>query len=83
MDTHKEVLATLKDIRETPIEDCKKSLFLPPCRYSSGEMVIFLMELKRKYNISLNEYMNLLKSYSVEELATALEQQIGSNRVSE
>lgn len=75
MDTHKEVIAILKDIRETPIEDYRKSLFLPPCRYTSGEMLIFLMELKRKYSISLDEYMSSLKSYSVEELSTALEQQ--------
>ena len=37
MDACMEVLSTLQNIRETVIEDYTRSVFLPPCRYTSGE----------------------------------------------
>lgn len=76
MDACMEVLSTLQNIRETVIEDYTRSVFLPPCRYTSGEVVIFLMELKRKYRISLEDYTKELKIYSIDELVLALEQQM-------
>lgn len=76
MDACTEVLSTLQDIRGTAIEDYSRSVFLPPCRYTSGEVFIFLMELKRKYQISLENYTKKLEIYSIDELASALEQQM-------
>ena len=76
MDACMEVLSTLQNIRGTVIEDYTRSVFLPPCRYTSGEVVIFLMELKRKYRISLEDYTKELKIYSIDELVLALEQQM-------
>ena len=76
MDACMEVLSTLQNIRETVIEDYTRSVFLPPCRYTSGEVVILLMELKRKYRISLEDYTKELKIYSIDELVLALEQQM-------
>ncbi|WMJ85632.1 hypothetical protein [Anaerocolumna sp. MB42-C2] len=67
-----DLIEILKAVKECEINDLDRDLFGHYYDFTSGDMLDVCMELRKKYNIDLNEFIHSVKKYTINNMADAL-----------
>ena len=75
-----EIINTIKeilfDVMGAEINDLNINLFSRKYECNAGDMIILIMELKKKYNISVERLVDNIKEYSVNSISEEVYKQI-------
>ena len=75
-----EIINTIKeilfDVMGAEIDDLNINLFRRKYECNAGDMIILIMELKKKYNISVERLVDNIKEYSVNNISEEVYKQI-------
>ena|GEM_PF-6678913 len=70
------IIDILFEVVHVKIEDLNVNLFRKKYECNAGDMIILIMELKKKYNISVEKLVDNIKEYSVNNIADEVFSQI-------